>query len=161
MSEEAVALVRALLAPPDVDLARAFRSERAFTSLIRPTLGARLHPDAESVIVMPGDDPRNPQNLHRGLDGFRDAWLDWLAPWDSYHLVGIEDMIDLGDRVLVVVRDRGRLRGTSTDVDSQNAAIWTVSDGLVVRAEFYAEGQQARKVAGLPPASDRHRSEAS
>ena len=159
MSDETVALVRALQASPDIDLARAFRSDRAFASVLRPALGARLHPDA--VIVMPADDPRNPRNPHRGLDGFRDAWLDWLAPWESYHAVEIEDMVDLGDSVLVVVHDRGRLRGTSTDVDSQNAAIWTVRDGLVVRAEFYAERQQAFEAAGLSRATARPHDEAS
>lgn len=62
-------------------------------------------------------------------------------------MVRIEDIIDIGDSVLVVVRDRGRLRDTSADIDANVAAIWTVSDGLVTRAEFYADRKQAFDVA--------------
>jgi ketosteroid isomerase-like protein len=161
MSEETAALVRALQPSPDLDLARAFRDERAYAAVLKPTLGGRLHPDAECVIVMPGDDPRNPRNLHRGLHGFRDACLEWIAPWESYHVVEIEDIIDLGDSALVLVRDRGRMRGMSGDVDLRGAAIWTVREGLVIRAEFYADREQAFDVAGLSHAGDRGRDETS
>ena len=154
-------MVRALQPPPDWDMAHAWRDERAFASLLRPTLGARLHPDAESVIVMPGNDPRNPRNLHRGLDGFRQAWLEWVSPWETYHVVEIEDIVDLGESALVLVRDRGRMRGMSADVDLRGAAIWTVRDGLVIRAEFYADRHQAFDVAGLTPDGGRADDDAS
>ena len=39
------------------------------------------------------------------------------------------------------------MQGTSADVEAN--AIWSVRDGLVVTAEFYAERQQAFEVAGL------------
>jgi hypothetical protein len=44
---------------------------------------------------------------YRGLQEWRDVWLDWLGPWESYR-TEIERVIDAGDRVLVQVRDFGR-----------------------------------------------------
>jgi hypothetical protein len=50
---------------------------------------------------------------------------------------------------LARVRDRGRTRVTHVDVDANVSAIWTVKDGLVFRAEFNAERQQAFDLGGV------------
>ena len=46
------------------------------------------------------------------MAGFRNLWLDWLAPWAT-HRVEIEEAIDLGDRVLVFAEAQATIEGSS------------------------------------------------
>jgi ketosteroid isomerase-like protein len=147
MSEENVELVRSLQPAPETDLAALFRDDATWEAA-REGLGAVFDPDCESAIVMPGSGDAATRRTYRGVDGLRDAWLDWLAPWESYH-VRIERLLDAGERVVVLPRDRGRRRGMEAEIESPVAAIWTVRDGRVIRAEFYASRDQALLDAGL------------
>jgi ketosteroid isomerase-like protein len=58
-----------------------------------------------------------------------------------------------GDRprrpVLLLVRDYARRPGSAAELQSENAAIWTVRDGKVARAEFYPNRAEALKAVGL------------
>jgi ketosteroid isomerase-like protein len=47
------------------------------------------------------------------------------------------------------VRDFGRKEGTDVEVRSNYAAIWTVNDRKIARAEFYPDRMEAREAAGL------------
>jgi ketosteroid isomerase-like protein len=82
MSREDVELVRQLHAPFDDDISAAMEA----------ALGDTLAPDFECIFVR--DDLGRAS--YSGIDGLRRAWLDWLAPWESYRAV-VEDMIDAGD----------------------------------------------------------------
>ena len=73
-------------------------------------------------------------------DAERDRWLDWLAPWTSYR-TEIEELIDLGERVVVVVRDYAKSETDGPEVDFMGATIWTTRDGRVARVDFYAGGR--------------------
>jgi hypothetical protein len=42
-----------------------------------------------------------------GLRGWRDLWLEWLEPWESYR-TEVQRVIDAGDRVFGNARDFGR-----------------------------------------------------
>jgi len=58
-------------------------------------------------------------------------------------------MIDLGDKVLVLVRDFGRRAGDTREVAVTSAAIWTVRDGKVTQVTFYADRDRALADLGL------------
>ncbi len=88
------------------------------------------------------------ERTYSGMDGLRESWWDWLAPWATYR-TEIEDVIDGGDRVLVLVFDFGRRAVGAPEVKSSNAAIWTVRDGKVARVEFYADRAVAIEAVGL------------
>jgi hypothetical protein len=62
-----------------------------------------IHPGVESVAIWQG----GAATTHVGIDGFRKLWLDWLEPWSSYH-VRVDELIDAGDRIVVLIRDRAR-----------------------------------------------------
>lgn len=49
-------------------------------------------------------------------------------------------MIDLGERVLAVVCDYGQREPDAPEVALNTATVWTVRDGLIVRADLYAGG---------------------
>jgi ketosteroid isomerase-like protein len=145
MSQENVEIVRRAHPGPDVDIAALVRDDE----LNRRTFAAispLFDPEFECVLHFPGAEPAT----YEGLKGFRAGWRDWLAPWATYRAV-IEELVDLGDRVLVMVRDYGRSDPGSPEIEQIDAAIWTVRDGRIVRAEFYTVREEALRDAGLTP----------
>jgi ketosteroid isomerase-like protein len=140
MSEENVELVRRLQVAPDVDLVALFRDDARAETL--ETVAPLFDPDFTCRLALP--DSRE----HAGLHGLREAWLEWLEPWASYR-TEIEDVIDAGDSVVVLTRDYGRRPGTEAEVRVLGAAVWTMRDGKIVRAEFYGDRDEALKAAGL------------
>jgi hypothetical protein len=142
MSQDNVEIVRALIPPPDVNLAEVLRSDELFDALgelARPV----IREDFECNVMVVGA-----QERYEGIDGLRKAWLTWVEPWASYR-TEIEDLIDLDDRVLALMRDFGRREEMTAEVMLIGAAIWTVEGGKVKRATFYADRNEALAAAGL------------
>ena len=96
------------------------------------------------------------ENVHIGFDGLRAAWLGWMEPWLTYR-TEIKQSIDARDRVLLLTQDYGRRESVaeqlktrgSEEVKVDGSAVWTISDGKVARAEFFAYRADAFKAAGL------------
>jgi len=144
MSQEKVELVRSLLPGRDVDLVTLFNDDSAGGELMQ-TIAPLLDPDFVSVAHFPGAEPV----ASHGLRGLRAGWPDWLAPWASYR-TETEEVLDLGDRVVSVLCDYARREPDAPEVALKSAAVWTVRDGRIVRAEFYTGGRdEALKAAGL------------
>jgi hypothetical protein len=141
MSQENVELIRALVPPPDTDVAAVFRDESLFEAT-REALAPLFDPGLESVGVWQGG------TTYTGVDGFRRMWLDWLQPWATYH-VRVDELIDAGDRVVVLVLDRGRRHDMETEVELMSGSVWTVRDAKLVRVEFCSNRSEALEAAGL------------
>jgi ketosteroid isomerase-like protein len=143
LSPQNLELVLALHQPVlGVDLAELFRDDERTERLIY-SAAPYYHPDVECAHRLLGA-----ERTYFGVQGIRDSWLAWLEPWESYRWE-LEDAIDCGDRVLLLTHDYGRRRGSSAEVKGNNAALWTIRDGKVARAEFYTDRDWARKDAGL------------
>jgi ketosteroid isomerase-like protein len=142
MSQENVELVKALYPSPDTDIAALFRDEHSFEAM-RATLGALLTDDFESVAVVLGQ-----TRTYAGVEGLRRNWLDWLEPWVSYR-TAIDELIDAGDRVVLLLRDHGRREGMDKEVEVIGASICTIRDGKLARWEDYPDREVALKAAGL------------
>ncbi len=134
-------LIRALLPPPEVDLAHVVRDAEAFAAAVAAA-GDPLDPELESAAVWLGGG-----RSYRGLEGFRRMWLDWLEPWASYH-VRVEKLIDRGERVVALIRDVARRQDTDAEVEIKAGSIWTLQDRKVVRVEFRPR-DEALEAAGL------------
>ena len=78
----------------------------------------------------------------------RQTWLDWLEPWATYR-VTLEEVIDAGDRVVVLTRHHGRREGMDAEVELIAAAIFTFRDGKLARWEDWANRAEALKAVGL------------
>jgi ketosteroid isomerase-like protein len=124
-------VVRTLI-PQGRDIAPLFRDERAFAQ-VREALDPLVLNDFENVVVVPGQ-----TRTGRGTDGMRDNWLDWLEPWATYR-VHIDELTELGDRVLALTRHFGRRKDMEAEVEMIAAVILTFRDGRVARWEDYAE----------------------
>jgi hypothetical protein len=145
MSDENVELVQSLQPPPGSDLTSFFRDEGEWArvaSIFEP----RVHDDLESGFVRAGERTSN-----RGLEGFRQTWLDWLEPWESYR-ADIRDLIPHRGHVLVLVHDYGRRPGMTAEVRLRGAAVWTVRESKVSRAFFYTDREDALGDVGLDAA---------
>jgi ketosteroid isomerase-like protein len=144
VSEENVAMVMAVQAAPDADMAKMFRDDAIWAEL-KVAVGHLFHADCETTLPLLGS-----AKTYVGIDGIRDAWLDWLVPWATYR-TEIEKAIDLGDRVLLLVHDYGRREESTEEVGGEVAAIWTIRDAKIARADFYADRTEALKAVGLAP----------
>ena len=149
MSRENVEFVKAMYPRPDTDIVAMFRDERTFVQLgeaMRPI----LTDDFESAAVFPGE-----TRTYAGLEGLRKNWLDWLEPWATYR-TAIDELIDAGDRVVLMLRDHGRREDMDAEVEIIGASIATIRDGKLARWEDYTDRAVALEAAGL--AQDVHTS---
>jgi ketosteroid isomerase-like protein len=60
-----------------------------------------------------------------------------------------EQIIDAGDRVVVIARWRGRGKASGIELAERAGSVWTISDGKVTRVENYRDPADALEAAGL------------
>jgi uncharacterized protein len=105
-------------------------------SLLDPEIEARVDPS------LPDWEP------YYGHEAFMSFLQAWLEPWETYR-IEIDDLIDVGDRVLVVVRELGRRKDTEFELEQRGYAVWTLKDGKAVRLDSFYEWSEALEAAGL------------
>jgi ketosteroid isomerase-like protein len=141
MSRENVELIRGLIPPPETDIAALFRDDELFEQTAG-ALESFIDPEVESVANWMGG------TRYVGVEGFRRLWLDWLEPWTSYHTT-VDELIDAGDRVLVLIRDRGRRPDVDAEIELTASSVWEVRNGRIVRVAFYTDRDDAFEAAGV------------
>ena len=79
-----------------------------------------------------------------GPEGVRAAIEEVQSDWDdlSYELV---EVVQLGDRVLVLLRMTARVRDSEAELDAQVAHVWEFRDGRAVRWDVYGDHASARQ----------------
>ncbi|MEK6325906.1 MAG: nuclear transport factor 2 family protein [Actinomycetota bacterium] len=92
--------------------------------------------------------------VYRGRDEvwafFEEDWFE-AFPFDEWELE-VEELIDHGDQVFAMTRQRGRGASSGVAAELVLANIFTLRDGEVVRIELYRDRERALEVAGLSPA---------
>ena len=84
----------------------------------------------------------------RGHEAFV-AWLEeWLESWETYD-TEVEAFVDVPDRVVALVRHRGRARGSGIDIDHRGALAYTVTDGKITRYRPFTRVVEALEAVGL------------
>jgi hypothetical protein len=82
-----------------------------------------------------------------GVAAIRGFWQDWFVSYEELWFEP-EEMLDLGNRVIFgVVILKGRPVGGSGYVQMRYASVFEWVDGLVVRATFYTDIDEARAAA--------------
>ena len=79
-----------------------------------------------------------------GIDKLITSMAHWLSAWDRPLRLEAEELIGSGNRILALVRWRGRGKGSGIEMDAGGAHIWTFRDGLVIRFEVYRDRDEAR-----------------
>jgi ketosteroid isomerase-like protein len=84
----------------------------------------------------------------RGPEGARAALAGWFEVWE-WMKVEIEEIIDLGDRLLVTSHQRAKARESGIEVEIRSFNVYTYRDGKIVRLELFTEREPALEAAGL------------
>lgn len=98
-------------------------------------------PDPE-IIWNPIEEPPT-----QGHDAVRANLARWEGEWDDYEVIP-EEFLDLGDRVVVTVRLRGRGHGSGVEIDALFCKIYTPRDGKIIRMDEFTDRAEALEAAG-------------
>ncbi len=85
---------------------------------------------------------------YSGPDGVARLMAEWWETFDDLHM-DLEELIDAGDRVVVVLRLHGRVRGSAHEVDMPETHLVTMRDGKVAEIQEYPTRAEALAVVGL------------
>ena len=109
-----------------------------------PVASGLLDPDIEWV--NPPDAVE--RGTRHGLEAFGSA-ADSVS--DTFEGVGldIDEMLDAGDRVVVLATLHGRGRGSGADLERRQGYVWTLRDGKATRFEWFTSPEAALLAAGL------------
>jgi ketosteroid isomerase-like protein len=119
--------------------------QRAFREGDKAGVRALFSPDA----VWDDRQLRPEGAIRRGPE----VWIHmnaWLAAWDDHHW-DFEDLFEIGDRVVAVVRERGIAKQSGLRIDHRVGLVCSFRDGLIVETVAYADPEQARAAAELAP----------
>ena len=84
----------------------------------------------------------------QGHEAVRASSVRWKSEWEDYELIP-EEFADMGDRVIVTVRLRGRGRVSGIEVDARFYEVFTLRDRKIVRMDQFTEQSEALEAAGL------------
>ena len=101
-----------------------------------------LHPDLE---WFPFEENRTPAY---GIEGAMRNRNEWLEIWDE-HKFDLEEVVEDGDHVVVLVHITARGRSSGIDVEFRFYAQFTVRDGKVLRIYDHEDRTSALQAAGL------------
>jgi ketosteroid isomerase-like protein len=68
---------------------------------------------------------------HRGADSFRQFVDSWIESFDEFH-IDPELLVQVGDEVVVVARQKGRGRGSGIELEIRVVHVWRIRDGRAV-----------------------------
>ena len=88
------------------------------------------------------------QQVYIGDEGAMQFMAEWADAWHDWEMVP-EDYIDAGERVVVILNQRGRSKTTGIPVEMRFAQVWTLRDGVGIRMELYANVEEALEAVGL------------
>jgi ketosteroid isomerase-like protein len=88
------------------------------------------------------------RRVWHGHDGVREAFREWMEPFDTFH-VHAQTFIDAGDRVVVGWRQGGRGRTSGAEVEVSAWQVCQVRDGLVTRIDLFGTKAEALEAVGL------------
>jgi ketosteroid isomerase-like protein len=97
------------------------------------------HPNVE--VVPPPHWPEG--STLRGREQLEEFAHQWTEAFEGFK-VEPERFVDPGgQRVIVYVRDRGRIRGSDAEIDTRLIHVWTLVAGKIIRWQVFADEAQA------------------
>ena len=111
--------------------------DRAFAELV--TCDFEWYPATTSALDGSG---------YRGREGLERFWSDTSENWEEFRMIA-DEFRDLGDRVLVLGRLKGRGKGSGAPVEQPFANILEFRGVRVCRARVYFDRAEGLRAAGL------------
>ena len=82
------------------------------------------------------------------IRGYREFEAEWRGAWDAYWIVP-QELIDLGDRYLIIVQMAGHARGSTLTVTQPAAILEELDDrGMIIREQRFTDPAQALDMLG-------------
>jgi ketosteroid isomerase-like protein len=88
------------------------------------------------------------QGVHFGHEPVREFFRRWAGTWQQWEF-GPEEVIGVGDRVVVILQEKGTGKGSGVVVESRGGQIWTFRRGKAIRWQLFADPDEALEAAGL------------
>jgi ketosteroid isomerase-like protein len=88
------------------------------------------------------------QQVYEGIEGAESFLEEWTAAWDDWELE-VDELHDAGEKVVAMLRQRGRSKATGMPVDMSLAQVWTMRDGKQTRMDTYSDRAEALEDVGL------------
>jgi ketosteroid isomerase-like protein len=85
---------------------------------------------------------------YRGHAGYLRFMSSWFGAWGAFRFEP-QELIDLGDRAVILAKMAGRGGGSGVVVDQRFAAVYDQRDGMVIRQQDYFEPAEALEAVGL------------
>ena len=87
-------------------------------------------------------------SVYHGHEGVRQSWRDGLSAFGEIDFE-VKELIDAGDQVLAVIREREVGRASGAPVETTHLAVFTLTGGKIVQMQVFDDRQQALEPAGL------------
>ena len=88
------------------------------------------------------------EQVYAGVEGAEAFLREWTAAWDDWEL-HVEALHEAGEKVVALLRQRGRSRTSGLPVDMYFAQVWTIRDGKQARMDMYSDPAEALEAVGL------------
>jgi hypothetical protein len=122
---------------------------RVYDAFARADLDVVLsYLDPEIELSQPPEMPGG--GTYHGREGVVQGVAKWFGAWDDY-VVQVQELIDLGDQVVVRTRHGGRGKASGIEVDIEIFDLVTLNGDKVVRIRMYQDEAQAVEAADLRP----------
>ena len=125
---------------------------------VRQAYAASNRRDIDAVFVgwdpnieyRPSEDlmPPDLEGAFHGHDGYLALWRYWRDAFDDIRW-DPEEVLDLGDRLLVETQQRGHGSGSGVAVSEPVFQLFTFRSGLVIRQEDFRDRAKALEAAGM------------
>jgi ketosteroid isomerase-like protein len=86
--------------------------------------------------------------VYTGRQGIAEAMRVWRDTWDDWN-GRIEALIDAGDKVLMVLEESGRGKGSGVPVSQETFFVLTLRGGQITHSQVFIDREQAVEAAGL------------
>ena len=83
--------------------------------------------------------------VYEGHEGVRQYWREVLSVFGEIDFE-VEELVDAGDQVLAVIREREVGRASGAPVESTHFALWTVADGKVAAVDLIIDREKLNRV---------------
>lgn len=93
--------------------------------------------------------PPDMDTVYHGAGGYRRFWRLWLDAFEDIRW-DLEEILDLGGRVLVKARQSGRGSGSGVAVSESVFQLFTFRRGLVLRQDDFVDREEALRAARAP-----------
>ncbi len=129
----------------------AYSIQRGYAALNRRDYDVTLMRSDPDVEYRPSADlmPPDLESVFYGHDGYRKLWRRWFDAFEDMQF-DPEEILVLGDRLLVTAQQRGHGSGSGVAMSQQVFQLYKIRQGVSISQADFTDRDEALEAAGLP-----------